>query len=187
MNVFDIDEALVNTFSKIKVRKGSKIVRELDNRAFNTYILKKGESYDFAEFRNAQVFRDTARPIHNMITMAKSVITDQSPVCKTILLTARGDFDDRDTFLQTFRDHNFPIDLVHVERAGNLAGRYNATPNVSKLAVIRKYIASGRFNKVRVWDDSEKNLQTIVKLVHFHPEIEVEAWLVKHDGTTTKY
>jgi hypothetical protein len=122
-----------------------------------------------------------------MITKAKSVIDDQSSSCKTILLTARADFDDRDTFLQTFKDHDFPIDLVHVERAGNLAGRYKAPSNVSKLAVIRKYINTGNYNKIRVWDDSERNLQTIVKLVHFHPDIEVEAWLVKQDGTTERH
>jgi hypothetical protein len=189
LNVFDIDETLYRTFAKILVKKNGKKVRELDNQEFNNYKLKPDEEYDFGQFRDAHHFAKTSIPIVRMFTKAKAIINNQKGLSKTILLTARSDFNDRDKFLQTFRDHGFPIDDVHVERAGNLdklkkGGSY---PAVNKMVVLRRYIKTGNYKKIRVYDDSERNLATILKLKDIHPEIEIEAWLVNNDGYVTKF
>lgn len=188
LNVFDIDETLYNTFAKIKVTKDGDVVRELNNQEFNEYKLKPGEKYDFGQFRDAAHFRDTSKPIDNMFAKAKRIISRQNGESKTILLTARADFDDPKVFLQTFRDHGFPIDNVHVERAGNLAKyKHDVSAAVTKMVVLRKYINSGRFNRIRVWDDSVKNLSAILKLTKLHPEIKVETFLVDHHGGVSRY
>lgn len=188
LNVFDIDDCLLHSVSNIGVLKHNKIIKTLTNREFNNYKLGNGESYDFSELRNAHNFRNTARPVQNMLDLATRIVYNKSNQSETILLTARSDFDNRDVFLETFRDHGFPIDHVYVERAGNL-GRFNpkVTANITKLVVLRKYIKSGKFARIRVFDDSEKNLRSILKLVKLHPELIVDAYLVHSDGTFEKY
>ena len=188
LNVFDIDETLFRTFAKILVKKNGKKVRELDNQEFNTYKLKPGEEYDFKQFRDAAHFAKTSIPIDKMFNKAKAIIRNQKGVSKTILLTARADFNDREKFLQTFRDHGFPIDDVHVERAGNLEKlNKNSYPALNKMVILRRYIKTGNYSKIRVYDDSEKNLRAILKLKEMHPEVEVEAWLVNHEGYVTRF
>lgn len=188
LNVFDIDETLFRTFAKIRVMKDGKLVRELTNQELNNYKLQPGEKYDFAEFRNAKTFKETSQPIERMFSRAKAVISGQDEHSKTILLTARADFDDKDMFLQTFRDHGFPIDDTHVHRAGNLSKiKPDVSTAVAKMTFLRKYINSGKYNKIRVWDDSTKNLNAIAKLIQMHPNIKIETYLVHHDGSTTRH
>ena len=188
LNVFDIDETLYRTFAKIRVMKDGKLVRELNNQELNNYKLKPGEKYDFMEFRDAKTFRETSQPIERMFNRAKNVISSQDGYSKTILLTARADFDDKEQFLQTFRDHGFPIDDTYVERAGNLSDKNpNGSSALFKMVILRRYINTGKYHKVRVWDDSTKNLNGITKLVQYHPNIKIETYLVHHDGSTTRH
>jgi hypothetical protein len=188
LNVFDIDETLYNTFATVRVVKDGKVVRSLDNQQYNTYKLKPGEAYDYGEFRDAEHFRATSKPIENMFAKAKAIIGNQKSGSKTILLTARADFDDKEKFLQTFRDHGFPIDDVHVERAGNLAKlKHDVKPAISKLVILRKYINKEGFSKIRVYDDSRTNLAAILTLSKLYPNVEFETWLVNHNGRVTRY
>ena len=187
LNVFDIDETLYKTTAKVFVMKNGKKVRELDNQQFNTYKLKPGEEYDYGQFRDAEHFKKTSQPIDRMFSKAKAILRNQKGQSDTILLTARSDFDDKKKFLQTFRDHGFPIDDVYVERAGNLDKLKVGYPALNKIVVLRRYIKTGKYNKIRVYDDSERNLRTILKLKNIHPEIEIEAWLVDHQGYVTRF
>jgi hypothetical protein len=188
LNVFDIDDTLFKTTARVGIKKNGKLFKRLNSGEFNTYTLKDGESFDFGQFRDAKHFKDSAKPITKMFNKAKAIISNQKENSKSILLTARADMDDREAFLQTFRDHGFPIDQVHVERAGNLA-RYKADikPSTSKLVILRRYIKSGLYNKIRVYDDSTKNLEAILSLKNLHPEIDFEAWYVKEDGSVNRF
>ncbi len=121
LTIFDIDETLFHTKAKVAVVKDGKVVRMLDNQEFNTYKRKAGEEYDFREFASAEVFRKTSTPIVRMIEKAKAIVKAKKNVhSRAIIVTARADFDDKEMFLQTFRDHGLPIDSMHVERSGNL-------------------------------------------------------------------
>jgi hypothetical protein len=55
------------------------------------------------------------------------------------------------------------------------------------MVILRRYIKTGNYKKIRVYDDSDRNLAAILKLKDIHPEIEIETWLVNHDGYVTKY
>lgn len=189
LNVFDIDETLFKTSATVLVTKDGKVVREINTqKEMDSYKLQPGEKYDFSQFRVAKTFRDSAQPIQKMLDKAKIIVSRQGNHSRTILLTARADFDDKDMFLQTFRDHGFPIDKTHVFRAGNLT-KYKAdvTSAVAKMVILRKFINSGKYNKIRVWDDSVKNLAAISKLNVLHPEVKIETWRVLHDGSVEKY
>lgn len=60
---FDIDETIFHTFAKVYVKKGGKVLRKLDNQKFNSYKLKRGEAFDFTEFRDAAIFSKSSKII----------------------------------------------------------------------------------------------------------------------------
>lgn len=181
LTIFDIDETLFHTKAKVRVVKGGKVVRELDNQEFNTYKRKAGEEYDFGEFASARVFNQTSIPVVRMINKAKAIVkAKKNPHSRAIICTARADFDDKHLFLKTFRDHGLPIDQMHVERAGNLKIDSSAE---AKKVVFRKYLNTKNYIKTRLYDDAMSNLKAFLQLKSEYPHIEFEAWFVKPDGS----
>lgn len=181
LTIFDIDETLFHTKAKIKVMKDGKAVRELDNQQFNTYELKDGESFDFGQFRSAKIFKETSVPVVRMIEKAKAIVkAKNNPHSRAIVCTARADFDDKDMFLQTFREHGLPIDQMHVERAGNLGLNSSAD---NKKVVFRKYLNTGNYAKIRLYDDAMSNLRALLDLQKEYPSVTFEAWFVNPDGS----
>jgi hypothetical protein len=168
----------------IKVVKDGKVVRELDNQQFNTYKLKSGEQFDFGQFRSAKIFRETSTPIVKMIAKAKAIVKAKSnPDSRAIIVTARADFDDKEMFLQTFRDHGLPIDQMHVERSGNLG---ISSPAEAKKVVFRKYLNTKNFIKTRLYDDAMSNLKAFLELQSEYQNVKFEAWFVNPDGSVRK-
>lgn len=181
LTIFDIDETLFHTKAKVKVMKGGKVVRELDNQEFNTYERKPGEEYDFGQFKNAEYFRHTSVPVTKMIDRAKKVVKAKgNPHSRAIICTARADFDDKEMFLQTFRDHGIDIDQMHVERAGNLKIDSSAE---AKKVVFRKYLNTKNYIKARLYDDAMSNLKAFLDLKQEYPNVEFESWFVNPDGS----
>lgn len=187
LNVFDIDDTLFTTPTKVKLI-GKNGTKELTSQEFNLHVLDGDDKFDFSNFRDAHHFRNTAKPMEKMLDLARRIVYNTHERSETILLTARSDFDDKEIFLQTFRDHGFPIDRVYVERAGNLA-KYKSglTANIAKMVVLRKYINSGNYTRIRIFDDSEKNLRSILKLTSMHPKMQIHAYIVRHDGSFERY
>ena len=117
--VFDIDDTLVNTQTKVQVIKDGEVVNSLNSHDFTHYKLKPGESFDFEDFRNAKDFFDNHKPIIPMMNQLKRDINTGN---KVVMVTARADFDDKELFLDTFRKYGVDMNKVHVYRAGNLKG-----------------------------------------------------------------
>jgi hypothetical protein len=188
LNVFDIDDTLFKTDSRVLIVKDGKVVKELGSGEFNTYKLKSGEEYDFQQFRSGKHFHTTAKPIDNMIKRAQRAVASQTENDKSVIITARSDFVDKEPFLQKFREHGFPIDKVYIERAGNLQKIMpSAKTHITKGVVLLKYIKTGKFNKIRMWDDHEGNLDILLKIGQKYPDIEMEAYLVDEVGNTKRY
>lgn len=187
LNVWDIDDTLGKTSAKVSVMKNDKVVKVLDPGEFNHYKLEPGESFDFSQFRSGKIFRDTFKPINNVLDRAKEIVWNQSENSHSIILTARADFNDHKEFLQAFRDHGFPIDHVYVERAGNIAKLNDKSPaHINKGVILKRYLKSGKWDRVRMWDDHEKNLDMLFKVAAMYPNIEAIGYLVK-DGKVTRY
>jgi hypothetical protein len=184
LNVWDIDDTLGRTSARVSVIKGGKTIKVLEPGEFNRYKLNSGESFDFSQFRSGKIFRDTFKPINNVLDKAKEIVNKQTENSHSIILTARADFDDHKEFLQTFRDHGFPIDKVYVERAGNVSNTKPA--HINKGVILKRYLKTGKFDRVRMWDDHEKNLDMLFKVAALYPNIEVTGYLVK-DGRVSKY
>ena len=181
LTIFDIDETLFHTKAKVKVVKGGRLVRELDNQEFNTYKRKPGEEYDFGEFANAEYFRKTSVPVEKMVERARRVVKAKgNPHSRAIIVTARSDFDDKEIFLQTFRDHGIDINQMYIERAGNLGLN---SPAEAKKVIFRKYINTKNYIKARLYDDAMSNLKAFLDLKSEYPNVEFEAYFVNADGS----
>lgn len=180
LTIFDIDETLFHTKATVKVVKGGKVVRVLSNQQFNTYVKQDDEQFDFGEFESAENFKNTSVPVVRMVEKAKRIVKAKgNPHSRAIICTARGDFDDKEMFLQTFRDHGIDIDRMHVERAGNLDVGSSA---VAKKIIIRKYLETRNYTRVRFYDDAMSNLTAFLDLQSEFPRIRFEAYYVDHKG-----
>lgn len=180
--IFDIDDTLLHTTAKIKVVNDSgQVVRELTNQEFNNYKLQPGEQFDFGEFRNAEKFRQESTPIGPMIKKLKAIL-NHAGNAKVIMLTARADFDDKETFLQTFHDLGIDMSRIHVHRAGNLPG--DEPPAYKKAIWVRKYLNTKQYGHVRLYDDSMSNLRVFKELKQEYPQVDFRAIYVGPHGTT---
>ena len=187
LNVWDIDDTLGQTSAKVNIKKDGKVIKTLAPGEYNNYKLNKGEELDFSQFRSGKIFRDTFKPISNVLDRAKSIVWNQSENSHSIIITARADFDDHKEFLEAFRDHGFPIDHVYVERSGNLSKLKPSSPaHINKGVILKKYLSTGKWDRVRMWDDHEKNLEMLFKVAAMYPEVEAIGYLVK-DGKVSKY
>ena len=99
---------------------------------------------------------------------------------KVIFVTARGDLDDKELFLATFKAQGLDMDNVHVIRAGNLG---LDSPAKAKGIVFKKFLDTENYKRIRLFDDSIENLYALLSLRDDYPDVTFEAYRVKKDGT----
>jgi hypothetical protein len=184
LSVWDIDETLFQTKAKVHVMKNGKRIKSLSNKEYNTYKLGAGETYDFSEFKNAEIFAKTSVPIERAIDKAAKTLRAYSnqPNSKVIVLTARSDFDDPHTFLNTFEKHGLNMKNVHVHRAGNLG----MAAAEAKRVFIKQYLDTGKFKTVSLFDDDKRNLDVFLTLKKEYPDVKFVAYMASH-GYFRKY
>lgn len=181
LTIFDIDETLFKTKAKIDVVANGKVLRSLSNVQFNTYTLKKGEEFDFGQFKSAEIFNKTSTPIGTMIAKAKAIIKNATKKgSKVIVVTARGDMDDKKLFVQTFEAQGIDMSDVYIERAGNI-GLDSSAKN--KEVVFRKYLDTGLYKRIRLFDDAMENLLALTSLKDEYPDVSFEAYRVNKNGS----
>ena len=182
--IFDIDDTLLHTTAKINVidTETGKPKLSLTNQQFNNYKLNPGEEFDFGEFRDAAKFEEESVPIGPMLDKLKS---DLAAGKNVVMLTARADFDNQKAVWRTFKKHGIDINTdVHLYRAGNQPGA--GSPAVKKAIHVNDWLKSGNYNKVVMYDDSEKNLSVFKSLEKRFPDVSFEAHHVSEKGDTTQ-
>ena len=186
LTIFDIDDTLFHTTAKINVVKDGKVVRELSNQEFNTYKLGAGEEFDFSQFVDAEKFNRESTPIKKMFDKARNILrsTERHPNNRVVIITARTNLDDRETFLDTFRKHGLDVDKIRIERAGNIGG--GLFPAEQKAIIIRNILKTKQFNKVKMFDDSISNLAKFLKLKNEFDVVKFEAFLADKKGSVVK-
>lgn len=178
--IFDIDDTLLHTTAKINVVKDGQVVRSLTNQEFNNYKLQPGEEFDFGEFRNAEKFEKESVPIGPMLDQLRQ---DLSAGHDVVMLTARADLDNQQAVWRTFKQHGIDINKdVHLYRAGNLPG--DDAPAYKKAVHVTNWLKTGKYNKVTMYDDSEKNLTVFKSLNKKFPSVDFEAHHVSEQGDT---
>jgi hypothetical protein len=180
--IFDIDDTLVKTDTKVNVVKDGKVIKRLNSHDFTHYQPQPGEEFDFGAFRDAKEFFTKAKPILPMISKLKHDIATGN---KVIMVTARSDFNDREIFLDTFRRFGIDMSKVHVYRAGNIKDRLPT--EVKKKVIIRKVLDSNDYNKAIMYDDALPNLDLFLSLKDEHPGVKFYAWYVNPKGEAEEY
>jgi hypothetical protein len=185
LSVFDIDDTLFSTTTQVLVKKAGKVTEKLTPAEFNVYKLKDGEEFDFAQFRSAKVFADTAKPIETVFKTAKKLISKFSmhPDKRIIIVTARADLDDKHLFLDTFKKYGFDTRKVHIYRAGNI----KAPGAEAKKQIVRDQMKAGKYQYARMFDDAKANLDKFMELKQEFPNVHFEAFLIHEDGRITRY
>ncbi len=185
LTIFDIDDTLFHTTTKVFVVRGERRIKTLTPAEFNVYKLKSGENFDFSEFQSAEVFHATARPVDTVFKTAKKILSKfkDLPQKKIIIITARSDLDDKKLFLDTFKKYGFDIDRVHVERAGNR----NLPGPAAKAQIVSEYLQKENYTVARMFDDAVKNLQSFLALKKEFPKVNFEAFLIHENGSITRY
>lgn len=177
LSIFDIDETLLRTFAKVLVRDkmSGKIVQKLSNTEYNSHELQPGHEYDYTQFGDAKLFRSTSKPIRELLERIKYVIRviDDAGArdSKVILLTARGKFDDHDEFMDTFKDHGINTGKIDVITAGSAS---------AKKKHIDDLLSTGKFTRVRMYDDHTPNLNDFLALKDKYSNVHFRAYVVKN-------
>jgi hypothetical protein len=179
--IFDIDDTLVHTATKVKVIKDDQILHSLNSHEFTNYEPQPGEEFDFGAFSDAQEFFEKSKPIIPMINQLKRDIATGN---KVVMITARSDFNDRELFLNTFRQYGVNMGKVHVYRAGNIVSRESIA--AKKASIIRVLLDKEYYSKVIMYDDSRANLEDFVKLHSEYPDSKFYAWIVSLDGVASE-
>lgn len=180
LTIFDIDETLFSTNAKVKVLKEGKVIKTLDNQLYNKYKLKKGETFDYGQFKSAKIFKETSTPIAKVISRAKRIIHFATKKgSKVIIVTARQDMDNKKIFKEAFLNQGIDIGRVFVERAGNL-GNNSASDN--KVIIFKKYLDTKKYARIRLFDDSLENLKAFLDLQNSYPDTEFTAYKVYKNG-----
>jgi dephospho-CoA kinase len=180
--IFDIDDTLVHTQTKVHVVKNGKVTHSLNSHDFTHYKLKPGEEFDFGDFSNAREFFENAKPIIPMINQLKRDINTGN---KVVMVTARSDFNDRELFLDTFRKYGVDMSKVHVYRAGNMTDKISTEEK--KKIIINRLLDKEQYNKAIMYDDAVPNLNAFVSLKKEHPDTRFYAWHVDLDGNATEF
>lgn len=190
ISFIDIDDTVFKTSAKILVKDdNNNIIHELNSYDYNNYNLKNGEHYDFSQFKSSDIFFNTAEPIGNVINKINrllNIIKLKKGYDKIVFITARGNFDNKQKFLDTFRNTGIPVDnknIVYIERAGNI----NKPTPIAKAEIIDKYLSNGKYNIARMIDDSIDNLNSFLELNTMYPRISFIAINVDKDGKLKVY
>jgi hypothetical protein len=98
-----------------------------------------------------------------------------------VIITARNDFNNKQKFLKTFAKHGLDMRKIRVERAGKISDV--AGVDSKKMVIIRNYLNTKQFSRVRLFDDSMANLRTFLKLKTQFPEVTFYAYLANKKGS----
>lgn len=174
LSVWDIDDTLfLSPKTSVYVTKNGKIVKKLSTEEFNGYRLKGGEKFDFFEFKDSNLFFNTAKPLSANLMKAKNAL--QSRNTFVIVLTARSDFNDKNKFLRKFETYGLDMSKpnIHVVRSGNL-GMGTAE---GKKEVLKNVLDTKKFRTGDMYDDDSRNLDAFLSLGS--RDVKLSAYIVR--------
>lgn len=181
LTIWDIDDTLFRTAAKVMVKGADGTIKELTSSEYNSYKPGPGESLDFSQFDDADLFHATSSPIDAIWNTALKTLEQigKRPGSRMVVITARRDLDDKHKFIDTFRKHGMDMSKVHVFRAGNLNHGSSAA---NKQAIVRDLLELGNYSETRMFDDHPENLEAFLKLKEDFPHITFKAYPVSKQG-----
>jgi len=154
--------------------KEGKTTSKLTPGEFAKHKLKKGDSYDFAEFRSTKKVKDTTKPNKKIVGFLNKEETEPRSLFEKIkrypqqrAITARGSMDDNKGFTKDMKDRIGVKNLSKVHFAGDMPRTDKSGKKVSgpeKKAVIAKHLAKKNpdAKKINFVDDHQGNVEKVV-------------------------
>ena len=153
--LFDLDDTLIHTTAEILLFKDGKFIRKISNTEFNDYVLKPGESFDFAEFDDPKILASS-----KFTRYWNTLKREYRKGTHIGILTARSDCDMIKNFLLNngIRIKDELVMAINDPKLG-LSGTIQ-----QKKAEAIKILANAGYNTFIFFDDNEGNLQSAKKL-----------------------
>ena len=153
--LFDLDDTLIHTTAEILLFKDGKFIRKISNTEFNDYVLKPGESFDFAEFDDPKILASS-----KFTKYWNTLKREYRKGTHIGILTARSNCDMIKNFLLNngIRIKDELVMAINDPKLG-LSGTIQ-----QKKAEAIKILANAGYNSFIFFDDNEGNLQSAKKL-----------------------
>lgn len=154
--IFDIDDTLLVSDTKVFVMKDGEVVKELSAADFNEYKLGPGEEFNFDDFKNIDSLRRGY--FTKYINTLKKAYEKGIHIC---LLTARQTTDMiRDFFLENGID----IKPELVIAVNDPAQPYHGSTAQKKAQAIEALVRQGGYKQIIFFDDNKANLKKAKRL-----------------------
>ena len=168
LRVFDFDDTLVKTKSKIRVvsAKGDKF--ELTPGEYAVYEPMQGDVFDYGDFEkliDPKEIKWTVDILRNIIKVGSEVV----------ILTARADQKPVEEFLQ--QSNLPPIKVIAL----------GSSDPQKKADYISKRIQDDGLTHVEFFDDSPKNVKAVIELRPKFPQTKIISRHIVHKDETSQY
>ena len=172
ITVFDVDDTLVVTKSKIKVfnpKTGYEI--ELTPQEFNTFKTKPHDKFDFSDFRNLEILKG-GKIIEWVFNILKRTIAKGKAVG---IITARDDA----KLIHDFLSHNgVKINPDYIFAINDPSLGFTGSTAQKKKEAFMKFVQMG-FRNFQFFDDDRENIKIANSLNKELPEVKMKATLIK--------
>ncbi len=171
LRVFDFDDTLATTTSKVKLTQADGSKRNLTPDEFATYELQPGESYDeetafieFADVRDGEEIRQIANILRNVVDAG-------TEGRKIAILTARSAEAQQPiaNFLEEIGVDSSKVEIMTL----------SSTDPQDKKDWIKREIQAGA-DDIEFFDDSQDNVAAVESLKDDYPHIRLVSRLVKY-------
>jgi hypothetical protein len=172
ITVFDVDDTLVVTKSKIKVfnpKTGYEI--ELTPQEFNTFKTKDHDKFDFSDFRDLEILKG-GKIIEWVFNILKRTIAKGKAVG---IITARDDA----KLIYDFLSHNgVKINPDYIFAINDPSLGFTGSTAQKKKEAFMKFVQMG-FRNFQFFDDDRENIKIANTLNKELPEVKMKATLIK--------
>ena len=171
LRVFDFDDTLATTTSKVKLTQADGSKRNLTPDEFATYELQPGESYDeetafieFADVRDGEEIRQIANILRNVVDAGTegrkiAILTARAPTAQQPIAN----------FLKEIGVDSSKVEIVTL----------SSTDPQDKKDWIKREIQAGA-DDIEFFDDSQDNVAAVESLKDDYPHIRLVSRLVKY-------
>lgn len=164
LRVFDFDDTLVKTDSRIYYRRGDGDEKSMSPGEFAIYTPHEDDVFDYRDFEG--VLRNP-REIKWVANILRKVYAVYGPAGVTIL-TARGEYKPVRQF------------LIDIGVPGTFVVALGSSSPQAKADYIEQRIIQDRLVHVEFFDDSIKNIEAIDGLKARYPGVKIITRLMKH-------
>ena len=171
ITIFDVDDTLVVTKSKIKVHNPKTgFSADLTPQEFNTFKTMPNDKMDFSDFQSLDILKG-GKIIEWVFSILRRTIAKGAPVG---IITARDD----SKLIQQFLAHNgININPQYIFAINDTSLGFKGSTSEKKKEAFKKFIDMG-FNDFTFFDDDEENIKLAMSLSK-EPNIKMKAKLIK--------